>query len=94
MTKKKAPLPTMEDIVSFLNENPGKVGKKEIARAFNIRGDDRIKLKEMLSEMKRSGQIEKSGLRGKKSLPPTDCPNCALVKSREPILTENWLQDR
>ena len=56
----------MEDIVSFLNENPGKVGKKEIARAFNIRGDDRIKLKEMLSEMKRSGQIEKSGLRGKK----------------------------
>lgn len=74
MTKKKAPLPTMEDIVSFLNENPGKVGKKEIARAFNIRGDDRIKLKEMLSEMKRSGQIEKSGLRGKKIIAADGLP--------------------
>lgn len=79
MTKKKAPLPTMEDIVSFLNDNPGKVGKKEIARAFNIRGDDRVKLKEMLSEMKRSGQIEKSGLRGKKMIAadglPEFCPS-------------------
>ncbi len=64
----------MEDIVSFLNENPGKVGKKEIARAFNIRGDDRIKLKEMLSEMKRSGQIEKSGLRGKKIIAADGLP--------------------
>ncbi len=79
MTKRKAPLPTMDDIVSFLNDNAGRVGKKEIARAFHIRGDDRIKLKEMLSDMKRSGKIEKSGLRGKKIISsdglPELCPS-------------------
>lgn len=69
----------MDDIVSFLNDNAGRVGKKEIARAFHIRGDDRIKLKEMLSDMKRSGKIEKSGLRGKKIISsdglPELCPS-------------------
>ena len=79
MTKRKAPLLTMDDIVSFLNDNAGRVGKKEIARAFHIRGDDRIKLKEMLSDMKRSGKIEKSGLRGKKIISsdglPELCPS-------------------
>lgn len=61
MSKKKPPLPTMEDIISFLNENPGKVGKKEIARAFHVRGDDRVGLKQMLKEMKSSGKIERTG---------------------------------
>ncbi len=60
MTAKKQPLPTMEDIVSFLNENPGKVGKREIARAFHVRGDDRAQLKEMLKRMKSEGKIEKT----------------------------------
>lgn len=50
----------MEDIVSFLNENPGKVGKREIARAFHVRGDDRAQLKEMLKRMKSEGKIEKT----------------------------------
>ena len=48
MSKSKQPLPTMDDIVAYLNNNSGKVGKREIARAFNVRGDDRVKLKEML----------------------------------------------
>lgn len=50
----------MEDIISFLNENPGKVGKREIARAFHVRGDDRAQLKEMLKRMKSEGKIEKT----------------------------------
>lgn len=63
MSKLPPPLPSMEDLVAFLNDNPGKVGKREIARAFHVRGDDRVKLKEMLKTMKSSGRIEKSGRR-------------------------------
>lgn len=76
MSKSKQPLPTMDDIVAYLNNNSGKVGKREIARAFNVRGDDRVKLKEMLKELKSSGKIEKSD--GKKMIPadglPEQCP--------------------
>ena len=49
--------PTREQIISFLRENPGKTGKREISRAFNIKGDDRIILKALLKEMKDDGQI-------------------------------------
>ncbi len=35
----------------------GKVGKREIARAFGVRGDDRTDLKRLLAEMNRDGQV-------------------------------------
>ena len=76
MSKSKAPLPGMDDIIAFLNDNPGKVGKREIARAFHIKGDDRAKLKDMLKELKSSGKIEKAS--GKKMVStdalPETCP--------------------
>lgn len=37
----------------------GKVRKREIARAFGIKGDDRIALKRLLRELEDEGQIEK-----------------------------------
>lgn len=64
MTKAKAPFPSMDDLVAYLNDNPGKVGKRELARAFHIKGDDRSKLKDMLKELKHSGKTEKAA--GKK----------------------------
>lgn len=60
MTKAKAPFPSMDDLVAYLNDNPGKVGKRELARAFHIKGDDRSKLKDMLKELKHSGKTEKA----------------------------------
>ena len=51
MSKNKAPFPNMDDLIAFLNENGGKAGKREIARAFHIKGDDKIKLKHMLKEL-------------------------------------------
>ena len=58
---KKAPLPTMSDIADFLKTRSGKVGKRDIARSFGVKGDDRQKLNSMLKEMKRSGVLEKAG---------------------------------
>ncbi len=57
--KKKiaAPFPTREQVIEFLKENPD-AGRRQIARAFNITGDDRIQLKILLKQMDRDGQIE------------------------------------
>ena len=49
MAKRNKPapsgLPSREQIVAFIAETPGKVGKREISQAFNIKGGDRIWLK-------------------------------------------------
>ena len=33
---KKSPFPSHEDILKFIGESPGRVGKREIARAFKL----------------------------------------------------------
>ena len=47
--KKKAPFPTMTEIADFLRDRSGKVGKREIARAFHLHGDDKDRLKNVLT---------------------------------------------
>ena len=50
-------LPSPEEIVEFLNSADSKVGKREIARAFGIKGADRIELKKILRKMADDGLI-------------------------------------
>ncbi len=54
-----AALPSREDVISFIADTPGKVGKREIAQAFNIRGGDRIWLKQMLKDLEVEGVIDR-----------------------------------
>ncbi|MBO6538599.1 MAG: ribonuclease R [Rhizobiaceae bacterium] len=64
--------PTPQDILDFLAANPDQSGKREIARAFGLKGADRVWLKDLLSEMADSGQIEK---RGKRVVQPGGLPH-------------------
>jgi ribonuclease R len=50
-------LPSREEILTFLRESDGKAGKREIARAFNIKGDARTALKRRLAEMSAEGLL-------------------------------------
>ena len=50
--------PGRQDILDFIAQNPGKTGKREIAKAFNVKGSDRIYLKQLLREMTAEGLIE------------------------------------
>jgi ribonuclease R len=43
----------------FIQDSPGPVGKREIARAFHIRGDQRLELKRLFKEMVDDGTIHK-----------------------------------
>lgn len=66
-------VPTREQILAFLADNPGKTSKREIGRAFAVKGDDRIPLKQLLKAMTEEGLIardEAKNLRRTDALPP------------------------
>jgi len=56
---KSAPMPTREEILEFIRGSEGRVGKREIARAFHIKGSERIALKQMLRDLEASGEIDR-----------------------------------
>ena len=53
----KAPLPTRDEILKFIQESSTQVGKREIARAFGLKGADKIALKAILKDLKTSGEV-------------------------------------
>jgi ribonuclease R len=76
-------LPSREDVLAFIarekaaatksgKANPGKIGKREIARAFDVKGSDRIGLKAILKELEADGAVERRGksLHKTGALPP------------------------
>ncbi|MEL6996917.1 MAG: ribonuclease R [Pseudomonadota bacterium] len=52
-------LPDRETLLAWIRENPGQSGKREIARAFGIKGPDRIELKRMLRDLQETGEVER-----------------------------------
>jgi ribonuclease R len=56
---KHVPFPTKEQVLAFIRESEGPVGKREIARAFHLKGADRIPLKAMLKELEKEGQVDR-----------------------------------
>jgi len=55
--------PSRDEIVRYITENPGEAGKRELARAFNLKGADRVWLKDELRALAEEGLIEKRGKR-------------------------------
>ncbi len=45
-------------MLRFVRESPGRVGRREIARAFGIRGNDRAALTELLRTLEEEGALE------------------------------------
>ena len=61
-------LPTREEIVAFLAREEqamretgraAKIGKREIARAFSIKGADRVELKRLIAGLVEEGALER-----------------------------------
>ena len=63
---------TRENVLAFLSKHPDKNTKRDLARAFGIRGNDKIELKAILRELLAEGLMEKRGkrLREPGTLPP------------------------
>jgi len=55
--KPTSALATREAVLAFIADAPAKVGKREIARAFGLWGDDRLVLKQMLKDLEAEGAL-------------------------------------
>ncbi|MEE8370567.1 MAG: RNB domain-containing ribonuclease, partial [Sphingomonadales bacterium] len=76
--KKPAPFPTKAELLEFISSAEGRIGKREIARAFQIRGNDKIRLKKLLRELADQGLLAKDG---PKSLRPAGrLPSVTVVR--------------
>ena len=51
-------LPSPDDIVRYVSENPDRASKRDIAKAFGIKGGDRIWLKDTLRELEDAGRLQ------------------------------------
>src|SRR5690606_22211514 len=65
-------MPSKEEILKFIEENPDRAGKRELAKAFNIKGGSRVLLKDLLRELADEGLVEKRARRLSRpgTLPP------------------------
>ena len=74
--------PTKQQLLAFVREQEGRVGTREIARAFNLKNADRAELKRMLRELADEGQVER---RRKKLHQPGTLPRVVLadISSRD-----------
>ena len=77
-----SPRPSKNDILVFIGEQKGKVGTREIARAFGLKNADRAALKHMLRELADEGHVEKQR---KKLQHPGKLPEVVLadISSRD-----------
>ncbi|TPL51696.1 ribonuclease R [Mesorhizobium sp. B2-4-6] len=51
--------PSRDEILRYIAENPDRSGKREIAKAFALRGEDRIWLKDLLRDLQDEGLLNK-----------------------------------
>ena len=74
-------LPTEQDLIAWLRDHPTETTKRDIARAFGLRGAGKIELKQMLARLAREGRIEK---RGKRARPAGDLPPVLVLRVAGP----------
>ena len=72
--------PTKAQILDWIADNPAQTSKRDIARAFGIKGAARIDLKRLLREMEEEGALAK---RGRRHEDPERLPPVAVLRVAE-----------
>ncbi|MBI4274997.1 MAG: ribonuclease R [Rhizobiales bacterium] len=73
---RKTALPSKAELAAFIATRSGKIGTREIARAFGLKNAGRVELKRMLRELADDGQVER---RRKKLHHPGTLPHVTLA---------------
>ncbi|MFU0504546.1 ribonuclease R [Pseudaminobacter sp. NGMCC 1.201702] len=68
--------PSRDDILRYIADNPDNSGKREIAKAFSLKGEGRIWLKDMLRDLQDEGLLAKDRKRLRR---PDALPNVAVL---------------
>lgn len=74
----KPGLPSKTDILSFIEQQNGEISRRDIARAFGIKGADRTALRQILREMREEGMISKR--RGSKIAETGTLPSVTVLE--------------
>lgn len=77
-TPRPARIPSREQVLEFITENPDSANKREIARAFGLKGQDKIPLKAIIRELENDGLVDRS--RGKALHAAGELPPVAVVE--------------
>ncbi|WP_417454130.1 ribonuclease R [Kiloniella sp.] len=97
--RKSPPFPTKEAVLDFIEQSPTSVGKREIARAFNLRGNDKIPLKQLLKELKDEGHFGRGAKQRKNNvdgrLPPVQVIELTRIDSDGELIAvpASWEED-
>src|SRR6202012_4230175 len=92
-----APTPTKQDILKFIKSSEENIGRREIARAFGIKGSDRIELKRILKELAADGLIADPRRRVRKETVPSVTVLIVRGQNREGDLVAaplHWDEER
>ena len=75
-------VPDKDTLADFIRQNPEKSGKRDLARAFGLKGVERVQLKDLLRELTDEGVIEKRP--GRSFAAPGHLPPVAVLVVQEP----------
>jgi len=70
--------PTKQQILDHIEGSTGRIGKREISRAFQLHGTDRVWLKAILKELERDGLLERQ--RGRKMTRAGRLPEVTVIR--------------
>ncbi|MDG2002701.1 MAG: VacB/RNase II family 3'-5' exoribonuclease [Novosphingobium sp.] len=95
--KKPAPgLPSRQQILDFIGQSPRPAGKREIAREFGLKGQEKIKLKALLKDMAEEGLVDgkKTAFHRMGGLPKVTVLRVVDIEDGEAIaIPESWKPD-
>ena len=75
--KKREHLPTREDVLAYLSQHPAAT-KRDLARHFDVKGNDKVALKRLLRDLMDEGDVKRG--RGRKMLRAGDLPEVTVVE--------------
>ncbi|GAB4173617.1 MAG: ribonuclease R [Thalassobaculales bacterium] len=76
--RRRAPLPSKQQLAAFIRESAVPVGKREIARAFQIAAEDRPALRQLLKELEEDGTVARG--RSRRLARPEALAEIAIVE--------------
>ncbi|MBM9596191.1 ribonuclease R [Roseitranquillus sediminis] len=74
-------IPSKDEVLAWISEHPTQTAKRDIAKAFGIKGSDRIDLKRLLRELEDEGALQK---RRRTYRDPEKLPPVSVLQVLEP----------
>ncbi|MEM8725575.1 MAG: VacB/RNase II family 3'-5' exoribonuclease, partial [Pseudomonadota bacterium] len=95
-TKRPEGMPSREQVIEFIQSSDTPAGKREIAKAFGLKGQEKIALKRLLKDMAEEGLIDgkKSAYHRMGGVPKVTVLRVVEIDDGEPIaIPDNWSDD-